>query len=132
MMMRGGVQLQGLDKLVEQIDRGIKPQQNLARAVYAEATTVLNESKKIVPVDDGFLKNSGKVEAPKISPRETSVEVTYGGAAAPYALFVHEDPDAAHEAGKTFKYLEIPAMAHADKFTRGVQERLISYIRRGI
>jgi len=126
------VQLRGLDQLVQQIDRGIKPNQNLARAVYAEATTVLNESKKIVPVDDGFLKNSGKVEAPKISPKETSVEVTYGGAAAPYALYVHEDPEAQHAAGKTYKYLEIPAVAHSDKFARNVQERLVSYIRRGI
>jgi len=131
-MMKGGVQLRGLDKLIQQIDRGIKPQQNLARAVYAEATTVLNESKKIVPVDDGFLKNSGKVEAPEISPRETSVEISYGGAAAPYALYVHEDPDARHAPGKTYKFLEIPAMAHSDKFARGVQERLFSYIRRGI
>ena len=126
------MQLRGLDQLVQQIDRGIKPNQNLARAVYAEATTVLNESKKIVPVDDGFLKNSGKVEAPKISPKETSVEVTYGGAAAPYALYVHEDPEAQHAAGKTYKYLEIPAVAHSDKFARNVQERLVSYIRRGI
>jgi len=131
-MLKGGVQLRGLDQLVQQIDRGIKPNQNLARAVYAEATTVLNESKKIVPVDDGFLKNSGKVEAPKISPKETSVEVTYGGAAAPYALYVHEDPEAQHAAGKTYKYLEIPAVAHSDKFARNVQERLVSYIRRGI
>jgi hypothetical protein len=130
--MQGSVYLRGLDKLVQQIDRGAKPQKNLTRAVYAEATTVLNESKKIVPVDDGFLKNSGKVEAPKISDREVSVEITYGGAAAPYAMYVHEDPNATHEAGKTFKFLEIPAMAHSDKFTRGVQERLISYIRRGI
>jgi hypothetical protein len=128
----GQVQLSGLDKLVQQVDRGIRPQQALARAVYAEATTVLNESKKIVPVDDGYLKNSGKVEAPNISPKETSVEVTYGGAAAPYALYVHEDPDARHAPGKTYKYLEIPAMAHADKFTRGVKERLITYIRRGL
>jgi len=131
-VLKGGVQLRGLDQLVQQIDRGIKPNQNLARAVYAEATTVLNESKKIVPVDDGFLKNSGKVEAPKISPKETSVEVTYGGAAAPYALYVHEDPEAQHAAGKTYKYLEIPAVAHSDKFARNVQERLVSYIRRGI
>lgn len=128
----GQVQLRGLDKLIQQIDRGIKPQAALARAVYAEATTVLNESKKIVPVDDGYLKNSGKVEAPQISPKETSVEVTYGGAAAPYALYVHEDPDARHAPGKTYKYLEIPAMAHSDKFARGVKERLISYIRRGL
>jgi hypothetical protein len=126
-----GVQLRGLDKLVQQIDRGVKPERALVRAVYAEATTVLNESKKIVPVDDGYLKNSGKVEAPKVSPRETSVEVTYGGAAAPYALYVHEDPEASHAPGKTFKYLEIPALAHADKFSRGVKERLISYIRSG-
>jgi hypothetical protein len=127
-----GVQLKGLDKLVQQIDRGIKPQQQLARAVFAEATTVLNEAKKIVPVRDGYLKNSGKVEAPKISPQETSVEVEFGGAAAPYALYVHEDPNASHAPGKTYKFLEIPAMAHSDKFARAVKERLVSYIRRGV
>jgi len=130
--MRAGVTLIGLDKLVQQITRGTQAGPSLSRAVYAEATTVLNESKKIVPVDNGFLKNSGKVEPPKISPKETSVEVTYGGAAAPYALYVHEDPDARHAPGKTFKYLEIPAMAHADKFTDGVKARLFSYIRSGL
>jgi hypothetical protein len=127
-----GVQLKGLDKLIQQVDRGIKPQQHLARAVYAEATVVLNEAKKIVPVRDGYLKNSGKVEAPKISPKETSVEVEFGGAAAPYALYVHEDPNASHAPGKTYKFLEIPAMAHSDKFARAVRERLVSYIRRGV
>jgi hypothetical protein len=129
--MMKGVQLKGLDKLIQQMDRGTKSNQHLARAVYAEATTVLNESKKIVPVDDGYLKNSGKVEPPHITARETSVEVTYGGAAAPYALYVHEDPEARHAAGKTFKYLEIPALAHANKFADGVKERLFSYIRGG-
>ena len=125
------VQLKGLDKLVEQLDRGTHAPNYLAQAVFGEATVVLNESKRIVPVDDGFLKNSGKVERPEITAKMVSVEVTYGGAAAPYALYVHEDPDAQHKAGKTFKYLEIPAMAHTDKFARGVKERMISYIRRG-
>jgi len=126
-----GVKLFGMNKLSGQVSRGIAPQSVLTRAVFAEATEVLNESKEIVPVDKGPLKNSGKVEPPKVTPKEVSVEVTYGGAAAPYALFVHEDPNARHQAGKTYKYLEIPAMAHSDKFVRGVQERVVSYIRRG-
>lgn len=125
------IDLSGLDKLQEQVLRAMDPQKTVARAMFAEANVVMNESKKIVPVDTRNLRNSARVEKPEVSKHETSVEITYGGAAAPYALFVHEDPKARHKDGKTYKYLEIPAMAHQDTFVQNVQERIFSYIRGG-
>jgi len=99
----------------------------------------LNESKKIVPVAFGVLKDSGRVELPQSTGTRTVVEVTYGGAAAGYALIVHEVPPNSggrwgtgmkHKAGKTYKYLEIPANAHRDKFVRNVKERIVAHLRK--
>lgn len=130
--MRTVVTLEGMDALERIIERGQKDVPKvLARAVFSEAQTVLNESKKIVPVDLGVLKNSGKVSRPDISPSGVSVEISYGGAAAPYALIVHEDPDAQHKPGKTFKYLEKPVMARRDVFVRNVKIALIAWLSRG-
>jgi hypothetical protein len=125
-----------LQRLAER-DKSLRPV--IERAVFAEANTVLNESKKIVPVAFGALKASGVVEPPQSTGSRTTVEVTYGGAAAPYALIVHEVPPGSggrwgtgmtHKAGKTYKYLEIPANAHRDKFVRNVKERIAAYLRK--
>jgi hypothetical protein len=129
-MARVGVQLKGMTDLIRAVNRyqGLRPV--LEKAVFTEANTVLNESKKIVPVATGNLRASGRVEPPKSTDTETVVDVTYGGAAAPYAIYVHEIPHYRHAAGKTFKFLEIPAMAHRDKFARNVKERVLAYLRR--
>lgn len=126
------IEFKGLDEVSKMLRRTRTAERILARAVFSEAETVLNESKKIVPVDTGVLKNSGAVSPPKIEPGSVEVEITYGGAAAPYALYVHEDPEARHEPGKTYKYLEIPVMAHKDKFARNVKIRFISWLRTGV
>lgn len=133
------VRLIGLNKAIALANRvdGLGPV--VERAIFSEATTVLNESKRIVPVATGNLRASGKVENPKSSGTAYSVEVTYGGAAAPYALFVHEIPPGSggrwgtgmnHKPGKVFKYLESPALAHQDKFVRNVKARIADYLRR--
>lgn len=130
--MRTVVTLEGMDALERIVERGSKDVGKiLARAVFSEANTVLNESKKIVPVDLGVLKNSGKVSRPEVTPAGVEVEITYGGAAAPYALYVHEDPDAQHKPGKTYKYLEQPVMARRDVFVRNVKIALIAWLSRG-
>lgn len=134
-----GVRLTGLNKLISTVNRvdGLGPV--IERAIFSEATTVLNESKRIVPVATGNLRASGRVEKPKKSGTQYTVEVTYGGAAAPYAMFVHEiPPDSGgrwgtgnkHKPGKSFKFLEIPAKAHSDKFVSNVKARVIDYLRR--
>ena len=135
-----GVELRGLDKIIkitERIDGGEKI---LAQALYAEATTVLNESKKIVPVATGNLRASGRVERPVTGKGRAYVEITYGGTAAPYALIVHEVPTNSggrwgtgmnHAAGKSYKYLEIPVMAHKKKFVDGVRARVNAILQGG-
>lgn len=131
--MRVSMTLRGLDQIAKIADRAsltVRPA--LAKAVFAEANSVLNESKKIVPVDTGALKSSGRVEPPQITGGGVSVQITYGGAAAPYALIVHEDPDARHKSGKSYKYLEIPARARRPVFVQNVKERFMLYVRKGI
>jgi hypothetical protein len=125
------VQLIGLDRLANKMKRAGAPPTYLAQAVFAEATTVLNEAKKITPIDFGALRSSGKVEPPKITPREVSVEVTFGGAAAPYALYVHEDtrPKNWSVPGTGPKFLEIPAEQHAPKFAEAVKRRMDEHLR---
>jgi hypothetical protein len=126
------VELQGADRLARLLGRIENTAQEgaLDQAMYNAGTTVLNESKKIVPVDTGALKNSGRVEPVKRTKDSIEVEITYGGAAAGYALYVHEDPAARHKPGQTFKFLEIPVMAYQDKFIKSVMARYASYLRR--
>jgi hypothetical protein len=131
--MKYGIELRGLDKVIKTTQRIEGGDAVLAQALYAEATTILNESKKIVPVATGNLRASGRVEPPVTGKGKASIEITYGGAAAPYALYVHEIPTnsggrwgtgMSHASGKSFKYLEIPVMAHKDKFVEGVRARV--------
>jgi hypothetical protein len=130
--MRFKINMTGLDRLESLAGKSQTSNQVLARAMFTEATTVLNESKRIVPVDLGTLKNSGKVKRPKVTKKSVEVDITYGGAAAPYALYVHEDPDARHADGKTFKYLERPFLAHADVFARNVKIAFLAWLKAGV
>lgn len=62
------------------------------------------ESQKIVPVEFGVLKNSAFTRA-EGSGFGTVVRVGYE---ASYAIFVHENLEAAHKPGKQAKFLEHP------------------------
>jgi len=77
------------------------------KALHQVAQEEMTESKKLVPVDTGTLKNSGHVEQPKRIGDAISVELGYGGAAEDYAIPVHEDLEAFHRVGQA-KYLEQP------------------------
>lgn len=120
---------------IERIQAALRDASDAQRRIYAdtmraEAQAIMNESKKIVPVDTGALKTSGRVENPTITADGIEVVMGYGGPSAPYAAIVHEDPDAQHGPGKTYKYLEIPVKAAEDKFFRAVAERFVTYLRR--
>lgn len=99
------------------------------QALFAEATVVLNESKKIVPYRTRALQSSGTVERPVTQGTQHSVEISYGGSSASYALYVHEIPKN-YNHGRQWKYLETPALAHADKFMRKVKERIVAHLLR--
>jgi hypothetical protein len=57
-----------------------------------------------VPVDTGTLRSTGRVEGPKGTPLRPYVELSFGGAAAPYALTQHEELSLFHKIGEA-RYL---------------------------
>lgn len=121
--------LDGLGKLQKVAARGATAQVMIGKVMFQEATAVLNESKKIVPVDTGTLKNSGQVKKPIVTGAGVNVDITYGGAAAKYAFIVHEDPNARHAPGKTFKYLETPFLARKDLFVGRLRSQFAAWLK---
>lgn len=108
--------------------------------IHKIATDVLNESRALVPFQDGILSGSGHLVAggggSKLVMSQT---VEYGGPAAPYALIQHENEDYFHPAKarggtspgipgatRAAKYLEMPAKRHQ----KTVVIRLIQAIKR--
>lgn len=79
-------------------------------AASQQLEAVMTTSKQLVPVDTGVLRSSGTVTQPRRTEEGVTIEIGYGGAAAPYATFVHEDLDAQHTIGQA-KYLEEPLTA---------------------
>lgn len=79
--------------------------QRAARALYREGERIMTEAKKRTPVDTGALRASGLVLRPDVVGAVISVTMGFGGAAAPYALVVHENLQARHTVGQA-KYLE--------------------------
>lgn len=100
----------------------------LGQGLYKEATEAFARSQQEVPVDTGALRASGQVSRPMLSGRDTVVEITYGGAAADYAIYVHENLEAFHNPGKKAKFLEDPVKQQI----QGMGTRLMTAVRRGL
>lgn len=122
------VELLGMDKLQALVRKHTDNVKYLEGALFDEATVVLNQSKKQVPYEFGALMNSGAVERPVVTGDQISVEITYGGAAAHYAMYVHEIPKN-YNHGRKHKYLEDPANAHVAQFERNIARRFLQYVR---
>jgi hypothetical protein len=78
----------------------------MGHGLYAIAEEIMTDIKdavpgKGVPVDEGTLRDSGKVmlDGP-LGGSHTSVYLTFGGAAAPYALIQHENLQYKHPIGE--------------------------------
>lgn len=83
----------------------------VAAALYQEAQIEVTEMKRRTPVDTtenaphpGNLRNSLHAEEPERRGRTISVTIATG-AQAPYAIYVHENPDAFHPIGQ-WKFME--------------------------
>lgn len=86
-------QLQGFDKVKAALTKlGRAAPKAAAAAIKQEAEEIMTASKELVPVDTGSLRDSGHVTDPEVNAGTVSVELAYGGPAAPYALYVHEIP----------------------------------------
>jgi hypothetical protein len=101
----------------------------------------MRESKRIVPVEHGVLRSSGHVDQPKIKNMQASVTLGYGGAAANYAIPVHEIPpppkkspggrSARHSPPTQWKYLEQPFKAARRGMTQRLGRKIAADMRRG-
>ena len=109
-------------------------------ALYQEGTELLNESKELCPIDTGTLIGSAYIEESNNADVTTpEVIVGYGGAAAPYALSVHENPRSGHTGGVSpsgrkykhwaqvgqWKYLETPFKSRVT----GFDDRIGAFLR---
>lgn len=102
------IEVEGVEKLQKMLKVGGQQAMTAtARALYTEANKIFFDSQAQVPIDTGALRASGMVTKPYFVGNTATVEIGYGGAAAPYALIVHEDLEANHEVGKA-KFLEDP------------------------
>ena len=101
----------------------------LEKSIYEEANVIFNESQKLVPVDTGALRASGFVHAPRRENNRVFVRVTYGGPAAHYALYVHENLYARHDAPTQAKYLETPLYRQVPVIVRNLTIRINHMIR---
>ncbi len=84
----------------------------MGKGLYRAGEQIMTASKEECPVDTGTLRSTGHVEQPKVEGKSVTVQLGYGGPAAPYAIWVHERLDLHHTVGKA-KFLEDPARAAA-------------------
>lgn len=99
-----------------------------AKALRNEAQEAFANSQDEVPVDTGALKASGRVR-PETGVfergNEVYVELTYGGTATEYSIYVHENLEAYHPHGKA-KYLEDPM----NRQVNGISGRIADKVER--
>lgn len=102
----------------------------IGAALLAEAEIEMTEAKRRTPVDTAALKGSGHVTGPFLSGRKSSVKMNFGGPAASYAIFVHEDLEAFHKVGQA-KFLESVLNESTKYFANRIGSRLWDMMRSG-
>ena len=123
------MKLEGTPKLLNMLKvGGQQATVATARALYSEANKVFIDSQAQVPIDTGALRASGIVTKPYIVGSTATVQISYGGAAAPYAVIVHEDLEANHLVGKA-KDLEDPLSQAIPNITKNVANSVEQLLR---
>lgn len=117
---------EGLEQLQRVLESGGEAAQNeIGPALWDVASDAFAESQRMVPVETGTLRSSGSVSNPLQLADGWSVKIAYGGAAAPYAVYVHEDLEVSHDAPTSAKYLEIPVKNAADTMPARLAEAVV-------
>ncbi len=109
------IEVSGLDKLLEKLGALAPKVKHAAETeLYHIAEEIMANSKEVVPVDTGALMSTGHVDAPVETDHGVSISMGYGGPAAPYALYVHEELDPNinwSRPGSGPKFLENPVIS---------------------
>lgn len=103
-----------------------------ATALLEEAEEAFLISQSVVPIRTGALLTSGEVHGPKVRGSRAFVEITYGGPAVPYAVYVHELPPsrAKHDYPTRWKFLENPVRLYAQGMGDRMTTRVLNMIAR--
>jgi hypothetical protein len=118
------LKIDGLDQLqrrLTELAQGLGAE--VGNALRAEAEIEMTEAKRRTPVLTGALRGSGHVTGPTFRGRDITVELKFGGPAAPYAVAVHENLEAFHKNGEA-KFLERPLMESAPHLAARVARRI--------
>jgi hypothetical protein len=101
-----------------------------AKALLEEAQEAFILSQAVVPVRYGILRASGVVHGPEIRGTRVFCDITYGGPAAHYAVYVHELPPsrARHDPPTRWKYLENPVRAYSKDMAERMTIRVLDMI----
>ena len=113
--------LEGVQRGLQELGRRLGDR--VGPALRAEAEIEMTEAKRRTPVLTGVLKGSGHVTGPHKSWRDTWVTLSFGGPAAGYAIYVHENVSAWHRNGQA-KFLESVLMESARYFATRVAKRI--------
>src|SRR6266581_3111222 len=118
--------LRGLDELQQKLEdlHGEDLDGEMEIAVQEELEEIKLESQEIVPYDTGKLHDSAFVDVR----REHGRVVGNVGYDTPYALYVHENPDAYHAPPTTWKYLEIPLAKAQPRFVARIAARVKAFL----
>ena len=117
--------VEGLDIFSKYIEKyGEDAVAGMSMAMYQEAEKIITSAKQLTPVNTGALHDSGLAQFPDHEGTALKQELGFGGVAAPYAIYVHEDMTANHVVGQA-KFLEIPFR----EAQVGLAERLIRTMR---
>lgn len=116
------VGLENVQARLNQLAQGMGAQ--VGAALRAEAEIEMTEAKRRTPVLTGALRASGHVTGPTWRLRHVTVELKFGGPAAPYAVYVHENVDAFHKNGEA-KFLESTLLESAPHLAARVARRIV-------
>lgn len=115
----------GLDRLVRNLTLGGMAAAKAGAAGLARtANVIFDQSQEEVPRDTGTLARSGQVSNPRLEGYNAVVEISYGGPAAEYALWVHENLEAYHVPPTKAKYLEGPVLRHINTLGAKINEEI--------
>lgn len=132
--MAASIRVTGLNELNAALKAaGSNAPKYARKALEEEAQEAFVLSQSVVPVRYGILKGSGMVHPSEVRGTTVSVQITYGGPSAPYAIFVHEMPPSRvhHDYPTRWKYLENPVRVVARDMGKRMAVRVIEMINKG-
>lgn len=120
------LKLLGANEIAGKLVRGAKGQ---ARAEFASAAFEEFDQVELpnviaeTPVRTGALRSTERVVGPEIRGNQIGVSIVAGGSVAPWAYWVHEDPDAFHPIGD-WKFIERPLTEAAPHLAARIGRRI--------